>query len=173
MTAYIVECQEKKTTHLSSLIFPTITKLELGSTYNYKDIVRGKNGKPQPIFTKYFNISHCDHYWCIVFSNEECGIDIENSTREINQRLSRRILAKNEESIDDNPLKTWVLKEAYAKYRGEGIGLPFNGFTTDKIRQNYYVNDLSTNDYICFTIQQNQAPIQTIFARWENNTVLL
>ena len=173
MTVYIIYSDDPKTSHLSDVLFPIVTKLETDKTFDYADITRDKNDKPQPIADHYFNISHCDHYWCIVFSDEECGIDIEPATKTINTRLERRILAENERPFDNNLLKTWVLKEAYAKYRGQGIGMGLNSISAHDIIKKYQISDLSTKQCVCFAIQQKPTNLKVVSATWSNNKLLL
>lgn len=154
MKVYIVELPEKATKHISDVLFPRVMRQEYGIECSYSDVRRDANGKPQPISGHFFNISHSGNYWCIAFSDTECGIDIEDSARTISPRLSRRILARNERPMRGDPLRTWVLKEAYSKYRGQGIGLDFRDITEDEIMQNYLVTDLSSQSYICYAIRQ-------------------
>lgn len=76
----------------------------------------------------HFSISHTKRHAFCVLSDRPVGIDAEEQDREINLRLSEKILSPKEkarwEKAEDKRaalLKLWVLKEAGAKCSGEGI----------------------------------------------------
>ena len=76
----------------------------------------------------HFSISHTKNHAFCVLSTRPVGIDAEEKTREINLRLSEKILSEAEkhrfESAPDKQaalLRLWVLKEAAAKLTGEGL----------------------------------------------------
>jgi phosphopantetheinyl transferase len=76
----------------------------------------------------HFSISHTkDHVFCAL-SDEPVGIDAEEKSRKINQKLAEKILSYSEkirfEGAEDKRaalLRLWVLKEAAAKLTGEGL----------------------------------------------------
>lgn len=150
MRVYLIK-SDSDTRKLSSVFFPQVFYLETGDTVKYEDLKRGENGKPLPFNNYYFNISHSGNYWCIVFSDSECGIDLEIN-RQLKAHLSKKILFQSENLIDNNILKNWVLKEAYAKMMGVGISIGLNNIDPSDIYDNCSVTDLSSDDYICYAV---------------------
>ena len=76
----------------------------------------------------HFSISHTKNHAFCVLSTRPVGIDAEEKTRDINLRLSEKILSEAEkhrfQSAPDKQaalLRLWVLKEAAAKLTGEGL----------------------------------------------------
>ena len=76
----------------------------------------------------HFSISHTKNHAFCVLSTRPVGIDAEEKTRDINLRLSEKILSDAEkhqfQSASDKQaalLRLWVLKEAAAKLTGEGL----------------------------------------------------
>ena len=93
------------------------------------EIVLEERGKPRfvedPI---HFSITHTpNHVFCAI-SDRPIGIDAEELDRKLNLRIAERILSPAEkaqlEAAANKPrslLTFWVLKEATAKYTGQGI----------------------------------------------------
>ena len=85
----------------------------------------------KPYFTDspwHFSITHTRHYAFCALSQNPIGIDAEELDREINLRLAEKMLSPEEfsqyEKAEDKRLALltfWVLKEAQAKYTGEGL----------------------------------------------------
>lgn len=76
----------------------------------------------------HFSISHTRRHAFCVLSERPVGIDAEELDRDINLRLAEKILSPKEKAQFDAAedqrvalLTFWVLKEAAAKYTGEGI----------------------------------------------------
>lgn len=77
----------------------------------------------------HFSISHTkNHVFCCI-SRENVGIDAEEMNRTVDLRLADRYLSDAEKTrleaeSDKNAalLRLWVLKEAYAKRNGKGLG---------------------------------------------------
>ena len=76
----------------------------------------------------HFSISHTPHHAFCVLSEYNVGIDAEEADRKINLKLAEKILSSDEKQQFDaaadkrNALLTfWVLKEAAAKFSGEGL----------------------------------------------------
>lgn len=76
----------------------------------------------------HFSISHTKHYVFCALSNSPVGIDAEEADRAIDLRLAEKILSPGEKAQYDAAtdkllalLTFWVLKEAQAKYTGEGL----------------------------------------------------
>jgi len=77
----------------------------------------------------HFSISHTkNHAFCCI-SNTNIGMDAEECDREIDLRLAEKFLSPTEKeyfaaAADKREclLRLWVLKEAYGKLLGKGIG---------------------------------------------------
>ena len=76
----------------------------------------------------HFSISHTKHFVFCALSNRPIGIDAEEESRNIDLRLAEKILSPSEKlqydaAMDKRTalLTFWVLKEAQAKYTGEGL----------------------------------------------------
>lgn len=163
MKVYIVKA-EQNTKHLSPMLFPIVFEKETGKHVRYEDLARDELGKPQPIDGIHFNISHSGNYWCIVFSDSECGIDIENN-RKLDKYMERKILYPGEEIMDGNLIRNWVLKEAYAKKIGVGIGIGSGVATFDpeEIRKECVISNLCTDNYICYAVGDEPVTEVAIF----------
>lgn len=82
----------------------------------------------------HFSISHTPRHVFCALSDSPIGIDAEEADRQIDLRLAEKILSPTEKAqFDSAPdkrlalLTFWVLKEACAKYTGEGLrGYPKN-----------------------------------------------
>ena len=93
-------------------------------------ILRTEQGKPYfPDGNWHFSISHTDDHAFCALSRRNIGIDAESMDREIDPRVGRRYLSDSEQKRVENSrdkraalLRLWVLKEAYAKLTGRGIG---------------------------------------------------
>ena len=89
-----------------------------------------KQGKPYfPDSDLHFSISHTkNHAFCCV-SSQNIGMDAEECDRKIDLRLAEKFLSPTEKrhfyaAADQREclLRLWVLKEAYGKLLGKGIG---------------------------------------------------
>lgn len=98
-------------------------------------VVRTDRGKPCFADSPWhFSLTHTkDHVFCVL-SRKPVGIDAEELDRPIRPELADKILSPGEKAqYDAAPdkrcalLKFWVLKEARAKYTGEG----FRGYPRD------------------------------------------
>ncbi len=150
MKVYIIKATTD-TKHLSKILFPLVFERKTGKKVSYDELPRSENGKPLPIDGVHFNISHSGKYWCAIFSDAECGIDIEVN-RQLKPRVAKKILCPNEQLIDGNLLKNWVFKESYAKMVGAGIGIGLNTIESNQITNNHAATDLSDDDYVCYAI---------------------
>ena len=93
------------------------------------EILKGPHGKPY--FADgglHFSITHTKRHVFCALSERPVGIDAEETVRKIDLRLADKILSPSEKSrYDACPdktvalLKLWVLKEACAKFTGEGV----------------------------------------------------
>lgn len=105
----------------------------------------GAHGKPevaQPPSRLRFNVTHARAcVACIVALDVDCGVDVEHVERRANlMRLAEGVLTRRERQAlaalpdaerPDRFFRHWTLKEAYAKARGLGLSLPFDGFEVD------------------------------------------
>ena len=98
-------------------------------------------GKPYfPGSRWHFSISHTENHVFCALSLKNIGIDAEEIRRQIDPRLARRILSPSELARFDHSremlLKFWVLKEAYAKLTGRGLGnyLGETNFDTEAVQ---------------------------------------
>ncbi|MGN0437087.1 MAG: 4'-phosphopantetheinyl transferase family protein [Lachnospiraceae bacterium] len=88
---------------------------------------------PQPI---HFNMSHSGDYVVVAVSDEPIGIDIEHKTRNYETVAKRcfhkaeydSIMKLNEPDRSKRFLEIWTMKEAYIKWKGDGMKIPFSGF---------------------------------------------
>lgn len=124
-----------------------------GVSVKYADLQRDENGKPMPINGWHFSLSHSGSFWALVVDRSEIGIDIE-VPRVVPERVVRRALADDELPEQGDVLRTWVIKEAYAKLLGVGIGLDFRSVSVPQIQQKVRIEDYSTDDYICYIAQK-------------------
>ena len=88
-----------------------------------------ERGKPYfETASLHFSISHTKKHAFCVLSDRNVGIDAEEKSRDIDLRLAEKILSPMEKAQFDAAedkrlalLTFWVLKEAAAKYSGEGL----------------------------------------------------
>ena len=93
-------------------------------------ILIAPRGKPYfEVSNWHFSISHTKNHAFCVLADCPVGIDAEEKDRRINLRLAEKILSETERRrFDAAPdprqalLRLWVLKEAYAKLTGRGLG---------------------------------------------------
>ena len=87
-------------------------------------------GKPYFVDSPWhFSISHTKNHVFCCLSQKPIGIDAEEADRIVDPRLAQRYLSAMEQTHLANApdrnaalLRLWVLKEAYAKLTGQGIG---------------------------------------------------
>ena len=113
---------------------------------NIPEIYISLNGKPYFKDSNiYFNYSHSKNYIACAISYYEIGIDIEETTRKINDDIAKKYLDNvigNEKRIE-----TWVKKESYSKLKGLGLQMKFQNIKLDKIKtKNLFI---SGKDYMC------------------------
>lgn len=102
----------------------------------------GKQGKPEldyktmGIDCLYFNMSHSGDYVVVAVSDQPVGIDIEHKTRNY-ENIAKRCFCEEEYRdimsipIKEQPrrfLEIWTMKEAYIKWKGDGMKIPFCSF---------------------------------------------
>ena len=91
------------------------------------ELKKGKNGKPYIEGFDHFSISHSDRAWAVLFSEEECGLDIQYGKRcdfiAITKRWYApedrdRVLSSaklDEEKGKEEFFRIWTRREALAK----------------------------------------------------------
>lgn len=87
-------------------------------------------GKPYFVDKKlHFSISHTKNHAFCCLSENNIGLDAEEMDRRVSPALAKKILSENEQrrhaaaaDPDAAILRLWVLKEAYAKLLGKGLG---------------------------------------------------
>lgn len=96
---FILTCYKKYCEYIGCDVFP---------------VEISRRGKPHFINSPIrFNLSHSGNLVAVAFSENEVGLDIENYSRSIDERLTKYLSVK---SIDD-----WTKLEACAKFDGTGI----------------------------------------------------
>ena len=113
---------------------------------NFSDICISRNGKPYFANSNvHFNYSHSKHYVACAVSYHEVGIDIEETSRHISDRVAKRYLENENDNI--RKLEKWVRKEAYSKLKGLGLLMKFQTINLDEItNSNIFI---SNQDYMC------------------------
>lgn len=100
----------------------------------------------------FFNLSHTKGMIICAVSDEPVGVDIERMGR-FNKRIAEKFFTNNEQSyvfskaddLDKRFCEIWTKKEAYVKWLGLGMAVPFKSFDVldnDKIITN------STGGYV-------------------------
>ena len=93
--------------------------LNIKTTVN---IVKDKNGKPYcPDLPIHFNISHTKTMLIVAISTKPVGIDIESSSRKIDQRVIERYKQNDASQLEMRHIDYWVMLESAAKYWAQGI----------------------------------------------------
>ena len=85
----------------------------------------------------HFNISHTRSAIVVALSNREIGVDIERVDK-ADLRIARRYFTAAEvdwieaggAEADERFYTVWTRKEAYLKWRGEGLSIPLSSFET-------------------------------------------
>lgn len=152
MKIWIVNKGKIKEKEISKKLLSYVYFLEKNQNLDINKIEYGKYGKPYYNDDFFYNISHSKNYICIATSSTEVGIDIEEE-RKISTGLEKRILTFEELSKKNiNLIEYWVIKEAYSKYKGIGLRMPFNKVPVSQIQQNINVYNLCTDKYYCYAI---------------------
>lgn len=118
--------------HLDGRSGHEVGRLLLCSLYGgtLPEIHHTEQGKPYFLDSDlHFSISHTkNHAFCCI-STKNIGIDAEECDREIDLRLAEKFLSPTEKQYfvaapdkRECLLRLWVLKEAYGKLLGKGIG---------------------------------------------------
>ena len=90
------------------------------------EIAVTQQGKPYFLGSDlHFSISHTKHHAFCCVSHKNIGLDAEEMGRKVSPALAEKILSTAEKQRCAKPadiLRLWVLKEAYAKLTGRGLG---------------------------------------------------
>ena len=94
------------------------------------EVARTDRGKPYFLHSEHhFSLSHTKHHAFCCLSRNNVGIDAEELSRKVPLSLAQTILSPTEKirwersgDKKDCLLRLWVLKEAYAKLTGRGLG---------------------------------------------------
>lgn len=114
-------------------ILADILKTKFGITYQAKNISKKPSGKPYLKDSSIcFNISYSQDYVACAVGHQEIGVDIEQP-RELLPKLLPKILTPKEINDEVDPLRAWVIKEAYGKLLGAGLALGFASISVDII----------------------------------------
>lgn len=121
-------------TALASLLNLSPQEISLECDTHGKPFVKA----PPEAFGFFFSISHSAHLVAVALTHgRQVGIDIEPWNRSVDiEAISQRFLSPQERLAISQArgrereafLRTWTLKEAYAKARGLGLGLSFQDF---------------------------------------------
>ena len=93
----------------------------------------------------YFNYSHSKNYIACAISHYEVGIDIEETTRIISDKIAKKYLNNEKENL--KRVEMWVKKEAYSKLKGLGIQIEFQNIKLSEITEKSIF--ITTKDYLC------------------------
>lgn len=136
-------------------------------------------GKPKMIHDfLHMNISHCKGLAVAAIGMMPLGVDAE-PTRRIPESLMRKVCAPEEiqqiqaeKDRDAAFSRFWTLKEAYAKYTGEGIGLDFSAlrFSLNAARPLIFHHPDAAN--VCF-IQQTGVSGCTVSLCYRGDTEIV
>ena len=183
----ILRCKNKKD-KLRSLIAGLLLRFALeqeGIDYEKSEFVYGEHGKPmllryeyiqedehmdKPYRNLFFSLTHSEHYVACAISDENIGIDLEETNRKLfspekgNQLISmaKRICTKKEYAYFLNLPKEertrayvelWTRKESLAKADGRGLAIGFEqvevlqreGFETGWITEDVCMSIYSSN----------------------------
>ena len=152
MNVWIINKGNIKLKDISKKLLAYIYFHTKGKKIDFDKIVYGKYGKPYYIDDFFYNISHSKNYICIVVSNSEVGIDIEED-RNFSSNLKERVLTLEELGDSNiNLVEYWSIKEAYSKYMGMGLYLHFNEISVSQIKECINLYNLSTDKYYCFVV---------------------
>ena len=157
MKVYIVKTDVQNAAEKTAELFEAQYAAETGVRIKYRDLPRSDAGKPRlpenkkqfPDFTagRQFSITHSGEFWCMAVAKEPVGTDLEKR-REMLPRVIKRVMAPEEKAINGYFLNNFVIKEAYSKLVGEGLGIEFRKFDASELIKKYRSVDKSTNDYI-------------------------
>ena len=109
-------------------------------------ICKNEFGKPylKDYPNVHYNISHTKGAIVCAVADEPVGVDIER-VKNFNKRIAERFFTQNEqnyifdkmENQNERFAEIWTMKEAYVKWLGEGMAIPFDSFDVLQIEKIY------------------------------------
>ena len=97
----------------------------------FEDFRYTECGKPYLPKSKHFNISHCENFLCLSFSDTTVGVDVQKKFS-YNENLANYICndfeleqLKKSNSKDIDLTKLWIKKESYIKCLGLNLSFDF------------------------------------------------
>lgn len=148
--------KEKETNKFWKMVLRNyVSSGELFLEYNaYGKPTFQNNRKP------YFNVSHTYGIAVVgVSSNAELGVDLESTTRKITniQRIVDKFFHVDEKlKLEQSPtperdfIYLWVIKEAFGKMKGLGIGYGLNNFIVNTNKENIF--DMKDQKYYGYNL---------------------
>ena len=129
-----------------------------GVRIRYSELARDELGKILPVSDWHLSVSHSENYLAVaVYDDENVGVDIEKRQHggKLSSRVLRKILAPGEVIVNGDYLNNYVIKEAYAKYLGEGLSMGFSRYDANKLLADAKVKwkNLSTDEYVCYAVR--------------------
>ncbi len=132
-----------------------------GARVCYDELPRDENGKPYfPDGShRKFSISHTEDLIAVTFldvgETEDVGMDIEarDHADKLTEKVLARILAPNEKPVNGDYLNNFVIKEAYGKLTGKGLGVGFRDCDANDLIKKYRAADLSDDNYVWWILQ--------------------
>ena len=117
----------------------------------HEKLTIGRNEYGKPVLVNFpdihYNISHTKGLIACAISDSCVGIDIER-IRPFNKRIPERFFTRNEleyvyiekEEQDIRFYEIWTQKEAYVKWLGKGMAVPFESFNVFDDKRIYAVH---------------------------------
>lgn len=136
--------QSHKTAHFAAL---DLLGAALAADFGVRHVKIRRKGLEKPVLVHdrlFMNLSHCKGLAVAAVGTVPLGVDAE-APRTVKESLVKKVCTPEEaaeiQSVADSALafsRFWTLKEAYAKFTGEGIRLHFDAlgfsFSGDMIR---------------------------------------
>ncbi len=131
------------------MLLRQLSRKHFGTDLDLRQIQLSPTGKPYlPESDLHFSISHSADFVACVAASEPVGIDIEQR-RPFSERLKQRVLTAGDIEDGIDPLTAWVIKEAYSKYLGLGLALPFGAYSAAELLEKHQNWLRVTDSYIC------------------------
>lgn len=109
----------------------------LNANKEYFRFYKNEHGKPylKDYPNTHFNVSRTVNAFVCVLADKPVGVDIEKANR-LYKCITRKFFTDNEQKYvfaknskqDERFTEIWVKKEAYVKWLGLGMSMPFNSF---------------------------------------------
>lgn len=89
----------------------------------------------------FVSFSHSQsHVFCALSKTIDMGLDVEQKSRMVNERVLKRILSEEEQGylLRENPVQLWTIKEAAVKCMGTGLRTNLNEVQIHKNKKNRF-----------------------------------